>query len=275
MTSRHAFNDGCGGPAATPGSRVLALSEVAALVVLATFLVATAWTGRVRLFVAASYVWLPPAAGVLLLAMAVARLVRLRPGCAGDACADAHKPPTSARRVLYALVLLLPVGLALAINPQQFSADGVRKRRAPSAARDVALEQAVAWILGRPQAPPAGTAPVLLPAEPTVRDLLALAEQGQQPDLAGRFVTLVGQCSPRDSGAGRRFDLYRLLVTCCIADAQALSIEVVSPAGTLLEDGQWIRVGGVVRFDSPSGPALPVLHAAKIEKIPLPPRPYL
>jgi len=113
-----------------------------------------------------------------------------------------------------------------------------------------------------------------LPAEPTVRDLLAVVEQGDQAVLSGRFVTLVGQCSST-GGDGRRFELYRLLVTCCIADAQAISLEVVSPTSLPLDDGQWLRVGGVIRFDGSGGPTQPVLHAAKIEKIPLPARPYL
>jgi hypothetical protein len=153
----------------------------------------------------------------------------------------------------------------------------LRKRRAVAAARDPALEQAMAWILGEKRSSGAVDAAADLPAEPTVRDLLAAAEEGRQATLAGRFLTLVGQCSPQAGGEGRRFDLYRMLVTCCVADAQVISIEVVNATAVEieLEHGQWIRVRGVIRFDGANGPALPVLHAADIEQIPLPSRPYL
>jgi uncharacterized repeat protein (TIGR03943 family) len=273
--SAHVHDHTCCERPGAAGSWLPAAIELATLVALASFLELTAWTGRVRLFVAPVYVWLPPAAGGLLLAMAAARLAGLRRTPGDGGCNHVHGPQTGAKRIQYSIALLIPVCLALAVNPQQFSAEGMRKRRAVSSARDTALEQAMAWILGQKRTSPAASPSVDFPAEPTVRDLLTAAEQGQQAALDGRFLTLVGQCSPWGTGDGRRFDLYRMLVTCCIADAQAISIEVVSPSSGELEYGQWIRVGGVVRFDSADGPSLPVLHAAKIEKIPLPSRPYL
>lgn len=276
MTSVHEHNESCRVAASPSGLRLAASIEIATLLALAAFLLGTAWTGRVRLFVAPVYVWLPPTAGVLLVVMALARTVSLWHGDASCGCGHVHDGPTGLRRSMYAFVILIPIALALAVQPQQFSAEGVRKRTAAVTVRDRALEQAIAWILGRklPAVAASPSAPVaVLPAEPTVRDLVAIIEQGEQGVLAGRFLTLVGQCS--SAGDGRRFDLYRLLVTCCIADAQAISIEVVSPTSLPLDDGQWVRVGGVIRFDGSGGPTQPVLHAAKIEKIPLPARPYL
>ena len=273
--SEHVDDNAGHGPPRAAGAWLPALIEIATLIALAAFLEITAWTGRVRLFVAPVYVWLPPAAGVLLLGMAAARVSSLRRRRADCACDHTHGPQTSVKRIQYSVVLLIPVCLALAVNPQHFSAEGVRKRRAATAARDPALEQAMAWILGQKRLVTSSSSAAILPAEPTVRDLLTAAEQGQQTTLDGRFLTLVGQCSPRDNRDGRRFDLYRMVVTCCIADSQAISIEVVNPGAGQLDYGQWIRVGGVVRFDSADGPSLPVLHAAKIEKIPLPSRPYL
>jgi len=276
MTMSECVHDNaCGDSPRAAGSQLSALIEVAALIALAAFLEITAWTGRVRLFVAPLYVWLPPTAGVLLLAMAAARLSSLRRGRADCGCDHTHGSQAGVKRIQYSIVLVVPVVLALAVNPQQFSAEGMRKRRAAVVARDPALEQAIAWILGQKQPARAAATTAALPAEPTVRDLLAATEQGQQAALDGRFVTLVGQCSPWSTGDGRRFDLYRLVVTCCIADAQAISVEVASPTAAQLDDGQWLRVGGVVRFDSADSPTLPVLHAVKIEKIPLPSRPYL
>ncbi len=276
MTSVHEHHDSCRSAAPPSGPRLAAGLEIATLLALAAFLLGTAWTGRVRLFVAPVYVWLPPTAGVLLFVMALARTAGLWHGETNCGCGPASGGPTDIRRTIYAVVVLIPIALALAVQPQQFSTEGVRKRTAAVTAHDRPLEQAMAWILEKktPAVRASSRAPVAaLPAEPTVRDLLAIIEQGDQGALAGRFLTLVGQCST--AGDGRRFDLYRLLVTCCVADAQAISIEVVSPTALPLDDGQWVRIGGVIRFDGSSGPTQPVLHAAKIEKIPLPARPYL
>lgn len=276
MTSVHEHSESCQDAAPPSGPRLAAGVEIATLLALAAFLLGTAWTGRVRLFVAPVYVWLPPTAGVLLSVMALARTAGLWRGETTCGCGPATGGPTDLRRISYAVVVLIPIALALAVQPQQFSTAGVRKRTAAVTARDRPLEQAMAWILGtRSSAARASSrAPVAtLPAEPTVRDLLAIVEQGDQDSLAGRFLTLVGQCS--SAGDDRRFDLYRLLVTCCVADAQAISIEVVSPTALRVDDGQWVRVGGVIRFDGSGGPTQPILHAAKIEKIPLPARPYL
>jgi uncharacterized repeat protein (TIGR03943 family) len=258
---------------AAGGRRWSAGVELAALVLLAAFLLVTTVIGRVRLFVAPAYGWLPPLAGVLLLAMALGRLGSLRREGGDCACGHRHGPRSGLGGVLYAIVLVIPVGLGLFVNPQQFSAEGVKKRRAPVVVRDVALERAMAWILGQAQAAAPDAGEVVLPEQPTVRDVLEMVEQGQGPALEGRFLTLVGQCS--DAGDGRRLDLYRLLVTCCVADAQTISIEVVSGVPVPLDEGQWVRVGGVIRWAHPDHRGLPVLQAAKIEKISLPAQPYL
>jgi hypothetical protein len=81
----------------------------------------------VRLFVAPLYVWLPPAAGALLFAMAVARTLRLRGDRGGCGCEVDHGPEPKAQ-LTYALVLLIPIIAAVSVDPRQFSSDGLRKR---------------------------------------------------------------------------------------------------------------------------------------------------
>lgn len=246
--------------------------EVVALTVLALFLACAAWTGRVRFFVASLYVWLPPTAAVLLFAMAVARALQLR-GNRGESCCDEAHAPAPKAQLFYALIILIPIVAAVSVDPRQFSTEGMRKRRAAAIARDGALDRAMNWALGMRTAG-ARPAEAVLPPEPTLYEIINAVEAGHKENLTGRFVTVIGQCSLRD-GASDRFELYRMVVTCCVADATAVSLDVVRPVGAKIEPGQWVRVGGVIKFDDSANPQQPVIHATIVTMIPTPHNPYL
>ena len=130
------------------------------------------------------------------------------------------------------------------------------------------------WALGLKPAPRKAGGPTdELPAEPTVAKLIGALEGDNGRALAGRFVTVTGQSGADNATTGGRFELYRLVVTCCIADATAVSIEVAGLPTVTVEPGQWLRISGVIRFDGAA--AAPALHAASISKIPVPSNPYL
>jgi uncharacterized repeat protein (TIGR03943 family) len=252
----------------------VAVAEVASLLMLAVFLIFSGTSGRLRYFLTPGFWWLPPAAGVLLAAMGAGRLLAFRAGGRGCECDASHSGATP-MRWLYAVVIVVPMVFALAVNPHRFSAEGVRKRTAPVAPRDAAVERAMNWVLGLQQLP--GSERVAsgeLPAEPTVPELARALEGDAGRGLAGRFVTVIGQCGSDDVTPGGRFDLYRLVVTCCVADATAVSVEVAGLPTVTVESGQWLRIGGVVRFDGGVG-SQAVLHAASILKISAPSDPYL
>lgn len=252
------------------GGRTLVVIEVVALLSLAVFLIFSATSGRLRFFLAPGFVWLPPAAAVLLLAMSAARF---RAGSAACECGDDHSGSTT-MRWLYAFVIIVPLVFALAVNPHQFSTEGVRKRTAPAATRDAALERAMNWVVGlKPAQTKRSAAPSELPSEPTVAELMRALEGDGGRALAGKFVTVIGQCGADNATTGGRFELYRLVVTCCIADATAVSVEVAGLPTVTVEPGQWLRISGVIHFDG--GTAAPTLRAATISKIPVPPNPYL
>lgn len=251
--------------------RPLVVMEVVSLLLLATFLIFSAASGRLRFFLAPAFVWLPPAAAALLLAMSAARL---RVGAAACECGDDHSGSTT-MRWLYAIVIVVPLLFALAVNPHQFSTEGVRKRTAPAAQRDQALERAMNWVLGlKPTPSKRNAAPCELSAEPTVAELMRALESDGGRALAGKFVTVIGQCGADNATTGGRFDLYRLVVTCCIADATAVSVEVVGLPMVTVEPGEWLRIGGVIAIEGGASPQ-PMLRAASISKIPVPSNPYL
>lgn len=256
-------------------ARVGAWLEVGVLVALAAFLAFSYFEGRLRFFLAPEFWWLSPATAVVLVAVAAARvwaeLRRYGPECECHEDGSRELP-----RAVYLVLLAAPIVLALAVNPQGYSSEGRRKRQLSLPPRDAVLERAIDWTLGirGPDEPAHGEAFALSP-EPSVLELVTAVGEGHQEDLEGRFVTVVGQCDPVAGAAEGRFDVFRLVVTCCIADASAVSVEVVPPKDFQAEPRGWVRAGGILRFDSPVDPSLPVIHAAEISKIAEPREPYL
>ncbi|MHB8900272.1 MAG: TIGR03943 family putative permease subunit [Thermoguttaceae bacterium] len=255
--------------------------KVAALSLVAAFLAFAHFADWVHQYLAPQYTWLP-AAGAAALALMTIACLAAPPAATPCCCRDNCSPPggRSYRDVVRASVclaiLLVPIAFALAVQPREFSSDGMRKRRLTPPRRDVALERAVDWILGRTDARQSPHAPAdILPKEPTLLQLQQAAAEADPADLEGRFVTVVGRCDLPEGQAGRRFELYRFLVTCCVADASAISIEVARNDDLRLQPGEWLRIGGMLRFDNPIDPAAPVVHAATISKISEPPQPYL
>jgi uncharacterized repeat protein (TIGR03943 family) len=248
--------------------------EITVLVFLAAFLAFSYFAGRVKYFLAPEFLWLPLATSVALLAMAAARLRSKDHGLAGCDCHEdgVRQLPQS----LCVIMLVVPMVLALVVNPTRYSSEGRKKRSLSLPPRHAPLEQAMNWVLGIDTSEQGSRAESLtLGPEPTVLELLTAVSGGYAGQLEGRFVTVLGQCDPSPGAQDGRFDLYRLVVTCCIADATAAAIEVVPSPGVAIETGGWVRVGGIIEFDSPLDPGLPVLHAATITKIAEPAEPYL
>ncbi|OHB83556.1 MAG: TIGR03943 family protein [Planctomycetes bacterium RBG_16_64_12] len=265
----------CERPHGAASARLGDWTDIGTLLVLAAFLGFSFFSGRLGRFLVWPYVWLSPLAALIILAMCAARLVaQLR---SSVSCSCQRQSGSPASRLVCAGVFIVPILLALWINPTQFSPEGARKRDVPRPPRDVELQQAINWVLGAKTADNrAASTQVALPESPTILDLLGASEEYLPGQLEGRFVTVVGQCDLPEGAESRRFGLYRLVVTCCIADATAVSVQIARKPGVKLESGGWVRVAGRLKFDNPVDPSLPVIHvAAPISKIPEPSEPYL
>lgn len=255
--------------------------KLAALFLVAAFLTFAHFAGWVQNYLATQYLWLPPAGAVALVLMGLARLTASP--AAGNSCCDdgCSSHADSARKTVFTasvcLVLLVaPIALALAVQPKEFSPEGMRKRRLTTPQRDVKLDRAIDWIIGLSDSAEAAEVTAdTLPKEPTLLELMEIAAVADPEDLDGKFVTVIGRCDLPAGEASQRFELYRLLVTCCVADASAVSVEVARKDDVRLEPGGWVRIGGLLKFDNPIDPAMPVVHAATISKISEPSEPYL
>jgi len=271
------------------------------LVGIALFLAWASLTGRVSRCVAPEYAWLTPLGALFVAAMGVAALRSLPghhhgPHDEHEHDEHGHACPTCAhgqRLWLNRAIMALPFALALAVDPVRLSPEGVRKRRAPRTsaaslskrAREARLEAAFDWILGgAPAAAEPGAdrargaadedADIDL-ANATVKDVLDWALAGKSRALDGKFVSLIGQAAPCESGEPGRFYLVRLVVVCCIADARGVDIEVAAPPGAATESMVWVKASGVLRFQQGDLSPAPVLHAATVERVPEPGQPYL
>ncbi len=85
--------------------------------------------------------------------------------------------------------------------------------------------------------------------------------------LKGQSVEAIGQVIPdKDSGKKNRLRLFILMVSCCAADAQPVSIAIDFP-GTPPEhkEMQWVKVSGTMLYPMENGQKQAVLKAAKME----------
>lgn len=263
-------------------ARLVHRIKLVALFLVGGFLYFAYFAGQVRYHVAAAYVWLPPAGATVLALMWAARLAagpRAGADCCDHGCPSEGPSPRKAitAAMICLAILATPIALALAVQPKEFSPEGMRKRLLAAPRRDLALNRAIDWICGLAAAPgPTESEAVGFPKDPTLLELVELSATRDPEQLEGKFVTLIGRCDLPEGEGSRRFDIYRLRVTCCVADASAVSFGVARPdAGVRLEQGGWVRIGGVLKYDDPIDPSTPTLHAATIAKIAEPAEPYL
>ncbi|GAA2801009.1 TIGR03943 family protein [Kitasatospora paracochleata] len=101
----------------------------------------------------------------------------------------------------------------------------------------------------------------------TLTDFTARAAWDDSHSLAGRTVRLTGFAAPAADGT---WQLSRVIVTCCAADARTLKVAIhgitAPPADT------WVTVTGVWR--PTSGRSAPGLDATALTRIPQPRNPY-
>ncbi|TGB15679.1 TIGR03943 family protein [Streptomyces sp. MZ04] len=110
------------------------------------------------------------------------------------------------------------------------------------------------------------------PAPLSLTEFIGRAQQDDKESLKGRTVLMSGFVSP---GKGGTWQLTRLLVACCAADSQSLTVTVhgakAPPADT------WVKLTGTWHPKGTLGTssAALALDVDSLERIPEPPSPYL
>ena len=104
------------------------------------------------------------------------------------------------------------------------------------------------------------------PIAEVVDFLFAADDPSMRPDFEGKKFEVVGQFLPDRGGEKMKFQLVRMFMLCCAADARPVAVTVQAP-GTLegIADMSWVKVIGNLKFAQGSdGRMTPVLHADKI-----------
>ena len=218
-------------------------------------------------------------------------------GCAEGGCHhDGNEPRggLTAGTILAFLVLLLPLTAAAFISPGQFGEAMVMNRRVvtdvsqlPSAELPGgSWQDAPAWDDGvdsadesRPEDQEEGVEYFTRTPDGAIQvetlDLLFAAEEpALREEFENQRVSIIGQYIPPRGGAEGGFDLVRMFVVCCAADARPLGIKVVGDPVEVPRMG-WVRITGVARFEDKGGTIEPRLELEKIEEVEAPRESFL
>ncbi len=266
------------------------------------------FSGRLADYLIPAYRPLVAASGFVLLAIAAVLAWGMRPSAtaaAGLVLEDRGDDLSSPRRVktmqaLAFAMLVLPVWAAAGMSKDQFNASAIRNRGIVSDAANLpgkSTPPPAALASNNPPAsavvepPLPGDTPIAInPASAAsdatqyiqrtpdghllleVTDLLFAADDDTlRPQMEGRTAEMIGQFMPaKDDASGQRFQLVRMFMVCCAADARPVAVAVEKPADSQtraatdkLPELGWVRVTGKVEFPLENGRRVVVLRADK------------
>lgn len=236
------------------------------------------------------------AAGVVLLVLAAAwwwATREIQASCGSCGCQHDHgeapRSAMSAGAVFAFVVLLLPVSAAALFSPGQFGEAAVMNRGIVRGLEDLPVllplgdDYEDSPLLGEGDEIPDAEG---LPGEEgveyftrspdgaieleTIDLLFAAGEQALRDEFDNQRVVVTGQFVPPTGSDAGQFDLVRMFMVCCAADARPVGIKVGVPQSPDLPRMGWIRVTGTARFLEVSGVLQPRVEAEKIEEVPAP-----
>lgn len=223
---------------------------------LATSAVLAAWAGlfwwlllagRSSLYLSARTDWVVPVGALLLTVAAAGQLAFSR---------AADPEPLTGRRAWALAVLTVPVVTVLAVPPASLGSYAASRRSSFAGSGFVTSAEEIST------------------GDLTLADIAgAQTGTGRRALVrrAGEDVSLVGFVTHDDGDTASEFTLTRFLVSCCVADALSVQVQVVgAPPGRFKAD-QWVRVTGAMY---PLGKEV-IVDASEVTPVPRPARPYL
>jgi uncharacterized repeat protein (TIGR03943 family) len=196
-----------------------------------------------------------------------------------ESCCDhVHDQQRPVRSVLGAAVLVLPIALAATVSPDQFGAVTVNNRGYIESINDLPSYQPyVEPVLPQSEDSQPATdsgddgsymaknAAGQIKAQ-TVDLLYAAEEPTMRADFEGKEVEVIGQLMPaRENNTQKdRFNLVRMFIICCAADARPVVITVQTDEPHGVTEMSWIRVIGTASFPIEGGRRVPLLVANSV-----------
>ncbi len=261
------------------------------------------YSGRLNAYVIPFYRPLVATSGFVMLGIAATVVYSLRYGArwqmAGgliaDDAADELASPGRVRTMQFLAfgMLVVPIWAATGVTNDGFSATAVRNRiivsdasGLPGAVRPSAALAASAAAAPAYEPPLPGATPVPADAGSNsavdasqymkttpdghviaeVTDLLFSAEDDtMRPAFDGRTVEVIGQYLPVKDSANGRFQMVRMFMVCCAADARPVAVVAEkAPGDPKVAEMGWARVTGKITFPVEDGRRVPIIKTEKL-----------
>ncbi len=273
------------------------LSAVRNTVVLLLWGIGVLWLaleGRLSTYLHPSLQAFTMVAGVVLLMLCVFSIMGLAVmnretvgscGCDHDHHGEEHHHGDGmAVFLLKALVLLFPVAVLLSGNADRFTATTVANRGVVQDLTKLPSANAAAVKGTRSSSPAPSTNPGVSsgktsgPMPLQVIDMLyAIQMPSYREEFEGKEVEMVGQFVPMTTGnpKGDRFQVIRMFITCCAADAKPMGVTVHGDTLPHVSEMQWVRVTGKPTFPMEGGKRTAILEATKVEPCEAPSDPFV
>ncbi len=217
-------------------------------------------------------------------------------GCCGHDHGHEEKPEACGHdhggakvRIVPALILTVPLLVAATVSPSQFGTAVVTNRGYVQDINDLPGFQPYS----EPALPtedgssvPAETKPSsdYLPRNAagqitaqTVDLLYAAEEPAMREDFEGKEVEMIGQYMPakEKNAQGNRFNLVRMFVMCCAADARPVAVSVETNKPMEPAEMSWVKVVGKATFPLEGGRRIPVVVAQSVSPCDPPPESFI
>jgi len=227
-------------------------------------------SGNLANYINASFVWLSYVAAGLFLLLTVTTTLRLVRGnetaCdhEGCGCGDdhAHDHEHEHNHNLSWAILgtaAIPLMLGVLVPSQPLGAEAIN-----GGVRTNAVQAAQASAFSIP------------PEQRNVLDWLREFNTATDYDMFGGAGDVIGFAYTEPDYPEGMFIVARFTVSCCVADASAIALPVYLGAGMEQpEQGEWVRVTGMVEAGTFLDDAAPVMWADVIEQVDVPEHPYL
>jgi uncharacterized repeat protein (TIGR03943 family) len=239
------------------------------------------FSGRIASYLHPAFHIYAAISGVILVLLSIALLLTFPDQIQAEACdqdCSDHPKPSLVGGIASLLVLTIPVLAATKISQSEFGLSTVLNRGLVGDIADLPGYEPF-YEPGLPQLDGSlaeGTMmdPSLylqkndagqIVAE-TVDLLYAAADDDMRADFENKEVELIGQflTTLTANPTGDRFQLVRLFVMCCAADARPVTIPVQATPGTTFPEMTWIRVTGKATFPLEGGRRTPLILADSI-----------
>ena len=251
------------------------------------------FSGRVGSYLhPAFHIW-TAASGIALVLMAAGMLFlpQAQDPCPAGECLHTPERKTLWGVAITALILIGPLLVTTVVSPSQFGAAVVMNRGMADSIADLPgykpyTEPPLPTEDGSPPQAAMQTEPAAsyLPMNQagqikaqTVDLLYAAQEPTMREDFENKEVELIGQFMPAKSNnpKGDRFNLVRMFVMCCAADARPVAVTVQTSQAAKLPEMSWIKVTGKATFPVEAGRSVPVVVADSVTPTDAPPESFI